>query len=142
MKKYTERINRRLVAIFAAFCLLMASLSVRLYTLATSDRLMQTAQTQRVYTLRVLDERGMIYDSGLQPLVAEGERYRSAIFPTPGNQQAGAVRRPRGAAGSGGGTVGNRTAVYPSKPTSRLKRRWSTASRRPTDTRRRRRPPT
>ena len=88
MKIYTERINHRLVAVFAAFCLLMASLSVRLYQLTTSDGLMQTAQTQRIYTLNVLDERGMIYDCGFQPLVAEGERYLSAVFPTPGNQQA------------------------------------------------------
>ena len=88
MKRYTERINHRLVAVFAAFCLLMASLSVRLYQLTTSDGLMQTAQTQRIYTLNVLDERGMIYDCGFQPLVAEGERYLSAVFPTPSNQQA------------------------------------------------------
>lgn len=88
MKKYTDRINRRLVAVFAAFCVGMAGLSVRLYSLTTSDGLMQTAQSQRVYTLQVLDERGMIYDCGMQPLVAEGERYLSAVYPTPGNQQA------------------------------------------------------
>ena len=57
-------------------------------SLTTSDGLMQTAQSQRVYTLQVLDERGMIYDCGMQPLVAEGERYLSAVYPTPGNQQA------------------------------------------------------
>ena len=87
MKRYTERIHRRLAAVFSAFCLAMASLSVRLYTLAASDRLVEAAGSQRSYTLTVLDERGMIYDCGLNPLVGTGESYISAVFPTPGNQQ-------------------------------------------------------
>ena len=102
---------------------------------------MQTAQSQRVYTLQVLDERGMIYDCGMQPLVAEGERYLSAVYPTPGNQQAvlDAVPEERREAVAELLETGRR---LPSRPTGRLKRRWSTASRRPTGMRKRRRRPT
>lgn len=87
MKNYTKSINYRIIGCFSVFCLLMILLVGRLCGIVMSDELQQTAQTQRSYTLTVADERGLIYDCHMQPLVATEERWLTAVFPTPQNQQ-------------------------------------------------------
>ena len=87
MKNYTESIFRRTSAIFAAMVLAAAGLVGQLSRIVASDDLAQTAQTQSKYTLTVADERGMIYDCRMQPLVGTEERWLTAVFPTPQNQK-------------------------------------------------------
>ena len=87
MKNYTESIFRRTSAIFAAMVLAAAGLVGQLSRIVASDDLAQTAQTQSKYTLTVADERGMIYDCRMQPLVGMEERWLTAVFPTPQNQK-------------------------------------------------------
>ncbi len=87
MKNYTESIFRRTSAIFAAMVLAAAGLVGQLSRIVASDDLAQTAQAQSKYTLTVADERGLIYDCRMQPLVATQQRWRTAVFPTPQNQQ-------------------------------------------------------
>ena len=87
MKNYTESIFSRTSAIFAAMVLAAAGLVGQLSRIVASDDLAQTAQTQSKYTLTVADERGMIYDCRMQPLVGTEERWLTAVFPTPQNQK-------------------------------------------------------
>lgn len=87
MKKYTESINFRLTTAYALFCLLMLALIGQLCRVVFSDDLQQTARQQSSYTLTVTEERGMIYDCKMQPLVSIEESWRTVVFPTPGNQQ-------------------------------------------------------
>ena len=87
MKNYTDSINKRAIGSFCLFCLLMLALVGRLCSIVLSDGLQQTAQTQSSYTLTVADERGLIYDCHMEPLVGTQERWLTAVFPTPRNQQ-------------------------------------------------------
>ncbi len=87
MKKYTNSINCRVIGCFSLFCLLMLALVGRLCNVVMSGSLQETAQTQSSYTLRVADQRGMIYDCRMNPLVCGEERWLTAVFPTPQNQQ-------------------------------------------------------
>ena len=87
MKNYTDGINKRAIGSFCLFCLLMLALVGRLCSIVLSDGLQQTAQTQSSYTLTVADERGLIYDCHMEPLVGTQERWLTAVFPTPRNQQ-------------------------------------------------------
>lgn len=87
MKNYTDGINKRAIGSFCLFCLLMLALVGRLCSIVLSDGLQQTAQTQSSYTLTVADERGLIYDCHMEPLVGTQEKWLTAVFPTPRNQQ-------------------------------------------------------
>lgn len=72
---------KRMTILFAMIICIAATLFFRIYYLTAGDALRTAANTQSSYTLQVLQERGMIYDSRFLPLVNQQERYVAAVMP-------------------------------------------------------------
>ena len=75
--------SKRMIAVFALFCVLMSFLNVRVATLATSADLKETALNQRSYTLTAGSARGQIYDRNFNSLVNTDLKTVSAVLPQP-----------------------------------------------------------
>ena len=76
-------LSKRMIAVFALFCVLMSFLNVRVATLATSDDLKETALNQHSYTLTAGSARGQIYDRNFNSLVNTDLKTVSAVLPQP-----------------------------------------------------------
>lgn len=74
---------KRMIAIFAVFCVLMTLLNIRIASLATSTELKETALNQRSYTLTAANARGQIYDRNFKRLVNIDRKTVSAVLPQP-----------------------------------------------------------
>lgn len=74
---------KRMTVLYALVLCIAAALFFRIYYLTSGDALRTAASTQSGYTLKVLEERGTIYDSRFQRLTDYGERYVAAVMPCP-----------------------------------------------------------
>ena len=84
----TRRMYRRVVLCFCLFCVGFSLLYLHIGLLGRSDDLMETAAKQSRYTLTAVNDRGLIYDRNLQPLVGENSEPVSVILPQPENTAA------------------------------------------------------
>lgn len=82
------RLSKRMVWVFAAFCILFFGLNLRMAYLQNSESLQQAAVSQRSYTLDVGITRGQIYDRNLLGMVNQVKKTQAAILPMPENTQA------------------------------------------------------
>jgi len=88
MRPYTVRIEKRLVIFFAIFVILTIALYLRVGILATLSGLEDTSANQSDYTITLDEERGMIYDRNLSPLVNRVKEEAYAVLPDKNNMTA------------------------------------------------------
>lgn len=77
--------EKRLVAVFCAVCVLFTGLYLRIGNIMSDDFYLETAKAQSSYTLTLPTERGGIYDCNFSPLVNQSYRYLAAVLPTEEN---------------------------------------------------------
>ena len=82
------KLSKRLVWVFALFCLLFFGLNLRMAYLQNSDSLKEAAVSQRSYTLEAGTVRGQIYDRNLLGMVNQVEKTQAAVLPLPENTKA------------------------------------------------------
>lgn len=82
------KLSKRLVWVFALFCLLFFVLNLRMAYLQNSDSLKEAAVSQRSYTLEAGTVRGQIYDRNLLGMVNQVEKTQAAVLPLPENTKA------------------------------------------------------
>lgn len=82
------RLSKRVVWVFALFCLLFFGLNLRMAYLQNSDSLREAAVSQRSYTLKAGTVRGQIYDRNLLGMVNQAEKVQAAVLPMPENAKA------------------------------------------------------
>lgn len=71
-----------------SFSLIMACFSIlflRIASIATNSKLLETANRQSSYTLSFNTTRGMIYDTNMVPMVGEEQEYIASVLPLPEN---------------------------------------------------------
>ena len=75
--------EKRLLGLHVAMLICCCGLIYRLSFLMLGEELAQVSTTQSTYTVKVGEERGMIYDQHLKPLVNSQQKIHLAIAPTP-----------------------------------------------------------
>ena len=77
--------KKKILIIFCTFIIVMFGLNLRYYQLASGIYAEKASATQGKYTLIVNNDRAMIYDRNLMPLVNQNKRYICAVVPSASN---------------------------------------------------------
>ena len=78
-----EKIQGRIVGIFAVLSLLACAVILRIFTLSQGTQLAQTARENGTYTLTASNTRGTFYDCNMLPLTDTDTSYQAAVTPVP-----------------------------------------------------------
>lgn len=85
MGPFTRKIEKRVVIFFSVFVFLIFVLYLRIGVLSNFSGLEETSATQSTYTLTLSEERGMIYDRNLSPLVNRTKEEAYVVLPDKNN---------------------------------------------------------